>query len=274
MSDFLTRLAERTVGVVNTVQPLIGSRFAPGPRLAVTPHSLEAEPSGESETGQETVTPSHMRGSIAPVVLKTSTLTPVTSSPAGIQPPPLVASMTRDAISERVMHTEPTMHTTALDGANPSAASITMPDTQVKIKGKISSPLIPSASDSHAYQSEQTLYEDTSRTQDRSPGSEQPSHFMLVPEPIVVGGQHTGPVLVPQSLPPGEQNTGLENMTVNDATHLSPEVSTQAIHVTIGRVEVRAVLPETKTEPPPFPTRQRPPLSLDEYLRQRKGGPQ
>jgi hypothetical protein len=44
-----------------------------------------------------------------------------------------------------------------------------------------------------------------------------------------------------------------------------------AIKITIGRVEVRAVMPEAP-QPKPSPTPRTVPLSLEEYLRQRSGG--
>jgi hypothetical protein len=43
-----------------------------------------------------------------------------------------------------------------------------------------------------------------------------------------------------------------------------------AIQVTIGRIEVRAVLPAAA--PPPRPAVKRPAASLEEYLRAREGG--
>jgi len=49
MTDFLTRLAERALGVASVVQPLIVSRFAPGPALAgEAPPGLEQEEAVES----------------------------------------------------------------------------------------------------------------------------------------------------------------------------------------------------------------------------------
>jgi hypothetical protein len=43
-----------------------------------------------------------------------------------------------------------------------------------------------------------------------------------------------------------------------------------AIHVTIGRVEVRAMMPAAQVKPPP--ERSAPKMSLDDYLRSRNGG--
>lgn len=49
MTDFLTRLAERALGVASVVQPLIVSRFAPGPALVgEAPPGLEQEEAVES----------------------------------------------------------------------------------------------------------------------------------------------------------------------------------------------------------------------------------
>jgi hypothetical protein len=47
--------------------------------------------------------------------------------------------------------------------------------------------------------------------------------------------------------------------------------STRSIHVTIGRVEVRAVHLPSESAPPP-PARPAPKMSLDDYLRSRNGG--
>jgi hypothetical protein len=43
------------------------------------------------------------------------------------------------------------------------------------------------------------------------------------------------------------------------------------IKITIGRVDVRAVMPAAAT-PHPAPAQRRPALSLDDYLKRREGG--
>jgi len=43
-----------------------------------------------------------------------------------------------------------------------------------------------------------------------------------------------------------------------------------AIHVRIGRIELRAIMPAAQVKPPP--ERSAPKMSLDDYLRSRNGG--
>jgi hypothetical protein len=61
-------------------------------------------------------------------------------------------------------------------------------------------------------------------------------------------------------------------ISIKEVSPMSPKESeSPEVHVTIGRVEVRAVMeqPVLPPQPPPPPT---PVLSLDEYLQMRDGG--
>jgi len=62
----------------------------------------------------------------------------------------------------------------------------------------------------------------------------------------------------------GARDRGLQ--VANSASEL-------AVHITIGRVEVRAVFPEPSVRPAP-PPKNRPSLSLDDYLKKRNRGTQ
>ena len=62
-----------------------------------------------------------------------------------------------------------------------------------------------------------------------------------------------------------------EMMNVEPATSQTEKESAPVIRISIGRVEVRAVMP-TAPAPRPAPTRPRPGLSLDDYLKEREGG--
>ena len=55
------------------------------------------------------------------------------------------------------------------------------------------------------------------------------------------------------------------------ATSPSPEPQRPIIKVTIGRIDVRAIMPPPTAKPPPAPAR--PSLSLHDYLSRRPGGP-
>jgi len=56
-----------------------------------------------------------------------------------------------------------------------------------------------------------------------------------------------------------------------EAPHAEPK-ATRTIHVTIGRIEVRAVMPPAPPAPRPRPTQPVPLLSLEDYLKQRNEG--
>jgi hypothetical protein len=62
-----------------------------------------------------------------------------------------------------------------------------------------------------------------------------------------------------------------EAMNVEPATNETAKESAPVVRISIGRVEVRAVLP-TAPAPRPAPARPRPGLSLDDYLKEREGG--
>ncbi len=51
----------------------------------------------------------------------------------------------------------------------------------------------------------------------------------------------------------------------------APAAGTPVVRVSIGRIEVRGAAPEPGTEARPAPERQRPALSLDDYLARRSG---
>jgi hypothetical protein len=65
-----------------------------------------------------------------------------------------------------------------------------------------------------------------------------------------------------------------ETATLPDPSDISLESAPQpqrVVHVTIGRIDVRAVMPSPPPQPPAHP-HPRPVLGLDDYLKQRSGG--
>ena len=85
------------------------------------------------------------------------------------------------------------------------------------------------------------------------------------------GAQAALPAVVPKTIPEGIQQQGERGPM--GTRRPEPEPPAPTIRVSIGRIEVRAVTP-----PPPAPPRRErvgpssPPLSLDDYLKQRGGG--
>ncbi len=72
------------------------------------------------------------------------------------------------------------------------------------------------------------------------------------------------------TLPAASGPTG-EVMKAEPGTDQTAKEAAPVIRISIGRVEVRAVMP-TAPAPRPAPARPRPGLSLDDYLKEREGG--
>ena len=242
MSDYLTRLVERSLGVGEVVSPRLQSLFEP--RDAVAGPALVDEP---IEVREERLAPASEhapRSDGEPAAPSPSAKESTTASPRRRTEPP------HDVVVERESPAEP--------GSPPPAVEFAVSEREVLARAESPVP--------------------TLRPQDDQSG-ERPS-----PEPprrrtvVVRERQHP-----PQSEPAARERrrdrvpTGPDEVRLPSPPALQPPpVPAQAapteppvVRVTIGRVEVRAVLPPA---PPERATPRRAPrMTLDEYLRQGDG---
>jgi hypothetical protein len=110
-------------------------------------------------------------------------------------------------------------------------------------------------------------------------GSSQTAESDMLPAPEVAPGRSR--LDIPPSVAPGTIRPRLasasrpERSPQEDTRPDTPEPSASTVRISIGRIEVRAIVPPTLPAPPAqraTSTRPGPELSLDDYLKQRNGG--
>jgi hypothetical protein len=255
MTDFFTRLAEQALGRAPEVQPLVASRFAPGRPLvgeAFSGSSEEPEADGDAEG-------SHAFSERATLI----------DSPS---PGPMPAVVSKEGTSSDHLvdsGSKKEDHGPVSSSSN-NAISATRPDSWKR-----------------------TTHDATSVRRRRA-GSDRREPIETVPTENGIRPENLGtfppitPVVRTKDLPAREHSTGdfpsLSKSSVAE-THgrsLLREARDQiasselpspppTIRVTIGRIEVRAIMPPS----PPTrakPVRPGPTLSLEDYLKQRNKG--
>lgn len=297
MTDFLTRLAERTLGLTPRVQPLLASRYAPGPAVPVFPNTFSEEqastptrladptqvPTPPSREGAlstlESVLPrgvseTHATSGATEAVAKTSLNSEKSAALDAQEPiPPRAVSKTHDS-----SRTTGLAASSAESAASPSAESLRgRPSQPVRAPSRASldrrgetasaHPFLALAASDAMVQANQSAqhHEDL-----------QAASLLLSPLPQVhlaetSGGRGVFDRLaveraarrsdVVRPLPAAIAGQG---EPISSANESGPPV----IRVTIGRIEVRAILPPTPAAERPAPARTSPVLSLDEYLKQ------
>jgi hypothetical protein len=254
MTDFLTRLAERTLGLAPTAQPLLPSRFA-------TDHAPLA-----GHTFNNTMDEMLTEGNIEVVETGSRFNTMSTLSTKIPQTGPDLLMQTRATLLQHEDERRQAGSTPSRDVGEQKYTKVLPPV----------SPAVPSEYPlSHLSQTESMWLkpskEDSPANQEQLQLKVAPSIRRDVDNELSPTGQRSIPaeirhqeISLMQSQP-RPVNLGQERV---EHAHV-PEV-----RVTIGRIDVRAMLPSAPgaTSTQPASARLRPALSLDDYLKQQKGG--
>lgn len=253
MVDFLTRLAERTLGVASMVRPIITPMFAPEPRPANEASSSYR--AGDSEA-QSLVAPGPAEG-IQPVRPGDMLIGTAHDHrmPAEVQlnfPPALLpmndyqgipGTRYEQAGSSQSQHA-PGQLLTATHRSVPAMHTPVKSDQDVTTLGPQDSPELVGREGSPPATS-----------------TESRAHALVAKTPRSMPG--LAHARTPDALLP---------VQYFEASPPEKSAPAPAIRVTIGRIEVRAVMPSHEPAERATPTRPRPKLSLDDYLKQRNGG--
>ncbi|EFH84853.1 hypothetical protein [Ktedonobacter racemifer] len=255
MADFLTRLAERTLGVAPMVQPILAPIFAPEPILTSGTHPLEYE---DASVIQQILAPEQ--------------------------------SLAREALNiEHEDRAVDTVHDNigpARDRPSPAASRLFRrhaihPQTPEHAGGQS---FLAHDQDAHAHPEQVKHRGRSSKLEDLTirgvPGAERGivQGATMPTWSIVSSSTVSGPTANEDSLGTSlSTNWAPLTRALLPVQHLevsAAEKSTSAptIRVTIGRIEVRAVMPTKEATVGPPSTRPRPKLSLDDYLKQQNGG--
>ncbi len=289
MADFITRLAERALGVAPVVQPVMPSMFAPEP----VSHPTDLERDSEATTSPED--PDQPRAPSAqetPPTLDAPTGRPADAAMAqqedqsgdalsAPEPPrgtpesrPGPSHLGESGSSERGAMTgkEDQRGSSRTTARHPQTPPETRPETLHRAEpgpGRRGLPLGPPSAEN---ESGEAVFRPLGTVLDRGQRETLPP----VPSPgaqASLDASEDAPAPVaPRMVRP--QLDGYLERGPQEPRVGAPESSEPAIRVTIGRIEVRAITP-----PPPMPPAQRttparpgPELSLDDYLKQHNGG--
>jgi hypothetical protein len=291
MTDFFTRLAERTLAVAPSVQPSLAPLFAPGPTLAPDGrHALQG--TAWTETSPETSDRASGADSAAqPPGLSRAGATPpsrqATDAPVSEPAPPL----SRENAARGGRHPlfidaglwQPTHSLAAEADADlaeqrlfspllpPNPLPRSAPDHSGEQQVRTDSRHAGARTDSDAKTPVRSLLElaveetdsdgvgEPARTERRATPEGPPELSQGRRPPIAV-------TVLPQRIP--VQPTAGE---ASEAPTVSPPTA-PIIRVNIGRIEVRAVMPSPQATARPAPSRPASTLSLEDYLKQRREG--
>ena len=207
MADFLTRLAERTLGVAQVVQPIIAPVFAPEPALTREAFTVQHEeraleaPTREADQSAVIHRPQHFNQNV-------------------YAHPEHIKSIARGAATDQENLTR--SHVPAVESGIVPAQDAAAPTPSI----------VPST----------TIPGPTSNAD--SPGTSFPTNW------------------TPFTRTDSEALQALQQR----------EAPAPSIRVTIGRIEVRAIMPAKEPAARPPTRRPGPKLSLDDYLKQQNGG--
>jgi hypothetical protein len=302
MTDFLTRLAARSLGLVSVVEPLQPPMFAPesplvagGPQATVVEEvGLESVEPGPSprfrpvlavRKGDEEGVPDKAR-TIAPP--RISLVAPATTLPGETPPrpvdmqpevfrrelpgaaePPAVLS---PAINPRT--SQPSSAPVQEEERQPAPSTVMTPAAQPHAtdqpqgydhRGSHVAPIPEIPTD--VLTPEQGSTQGTPDTTPRAAGRRVAIERVLTPA--------VGVVLTPSvGVVPTSSAASVEFPADQRQAALGPVPAAPTIRVSIGRIEVRAIMPPVPPVRPAPPARPRPQLSLEDYLRQHRGGSQ
>lgn len=254
MTDFLTRLVERTLSLTPVVGPIIPPMFGPGPTIQNDYPSRSAQDNetqsnlGKMQTNhlQETLPASPQLDLIHDSISKTRM--PSVDSSSGQQEKPPLKNLDSRPESRYYPDSDSSSH-------EQIGAILSRPMTGKKnqsIPGFVSKHSNPEDLPDSKRLKENILdlNEPVDRSLHKTPNTQSEETSSMKPYP-----------------PGGITSSGIKSNTT--AAPKSPS-TIPTIKVTIGRVEVRAIMPPLTSAPR---TRQSiPSLSLGEYLKQRNGG--
>lgn len=245
MNDFFTRLVARTRADPSALQPNLASYFAPPPPTTSATHGLEL-----IEAENEPSRPSSRLGSSTTKQDKT----PPADAP---QPPQNMGRQNSSLVLSIQVDPSPipptiTAALPVVPSSPPNGGEVT---EEISTPAKLSSH-VPSSSAKNLSLS--------------SPIPLTPEELTSIRPSIRTIPKSSGPIMAKPSrsnrlAPPLRP----EKTTTHASTY--PNVISSVVHVTIGRLEIRAVTspPATSVE---RPTPNAPKLSLDDYLRHSNGG--
>ncbi len=248
MADYLTRLVERSIAASPAVKPVIPPLFGTGPHIA----SLALNEENTAPHGEIAANSDRQPAVTGAVFPNRQAVPPSNQSPWGSTVPDMTA------------------------GPDPYTHSLFAPES--KSEGTVSRnrqepqeliPARPNISTNKARNSERERPEQPSVAGNESiPALGRP---MVHAQPLT---KTNTPRSAPPVVVPAAGSTTQDNLRERASLSSLPPVesSTAPIRITIGRVEVRAIFPAAPWASSTAPRRKHPPLSLDEYLRQRNGG--
>lgn len=258
MTDFFTRLTERTLGTAPIAQPRITSLFAPlTPAMPQSP-TLDLK----VETFREGGTPAQ----VAPVLSAPPGSPTQGTSHEWLEP----STAVQPELSEIAAQTESHSSITPLVQSSP-------PSDSYRSEQQASIPLVPEVNSidvASLKSSNAGVHSKVQRTQPKLVpinSHEQPS---MTPPSELMSRPLIAPVLVNFTAQRNGESYRLssESLLPNVAEQRTESpVSPPIIRVNIGRVEVRAVTTPSRSNTS-LPTPPSPRLSLDDYLRNRSGG--
>jgi hypothetical protein len=288
MADFFTRLVERSFRRAPVVRPLLAPMFAPGATVMgngaqddlltiPTPPSLPADSAGETGGGSEAFPGQGVSGvhPSGPAVPGTSWVDGPVRSP---QSPPFTAS---PGTMARLQQTDSGAGE-ALEVRPPEALSSV---GEQRIFGPSSSPrpsqdpqpdrgIMRSAPDRSAFsvRSRESVGREVPQAQADAALSPPvtPDVAEVGVDNIPIRGSSSSLIIRPTITPTPEPTRPMPAAEHVDTTTLPPSAPT--IHVTIGRIEVRAIVPPAPPAPRPPAPRSAPTTSLHDYLKQRREG--
>ena len=280
MTDFLSRLADRALGQAPLVDPLVRSWYDPAPELETHETFAAPLPGPRAESAaappETALAPARAVGTVDPaapaeapaVPVPVPVRVPVEAPPRrgrrGGAPSPAEATSSAGE-GDRVPAANP-----PLEGRSQTQPAAMPPPPRVESPRRPRAtgvrPPAPSARAPRAAEGD-------ADQPDHRPGRAE----ALFPEPAAeqrpAGGEQSVPRARQLDAPPATVRSQLASVRAVEAAPSqgrSEPAESSAVHVTIGRVEVRAPQAPPPLAPPPAPE-PRPGLTLDEYLRTRGG---
>ena len=290
MADFITRLAERALGVAPVVQPVIPSMFAPEPISHSTglewdseattssggldrpraPSAQETPPAREAPTGRPASAAMAQQEDQSGALLSLATSGSPRRTPES-RPGP--SHLSESGSSEHMAMTgkEDQRGSSRTTARHPQTPPETQPETLHRAEPGPTQRGLPLGPPSAEDESGEAIFRPLRSLLDRGQGETLPP----VPSPgaqaSLDASEDAPPPVAPRVVRP--QPDGYLERGPQEPREAAPESSAPTIRVTIGRIEVRAITP------PPMPLAQRttparpgPALSLDDYLKQHNGG--
>lgn len=303
MTDFLTRLAQRTLGLAPVVQPRIASRYAPSAEGLIAGDDVSSAPSHLESTSDSRTTSGQVVTAQTPTELLNAYRSPFSSSSEFRLP--LTQIETTIASLKPLIHSVPNAEqNSSLTTSNPKTSpsdfdKTNNPNTSLIDSSKIHenhSKHLTSSSQVSSLSAERSLVNKTKDfpTLISKDFESQSAHFL--PQSLIQPEQKAQihpanlPLVPPattksSSIPSGIQEANIKStLVIQDdgkpsSVHFPSSVVSSitqpepTIEIRIGRIEVRGIQPET-TKPRPKSTSVAPALSLNDYLHKRDGGKQ